>query len=135
MITTLIILYFAINIFVAGAIFGEEWGRTWGWEEKASCIFEAIWNIFLFIPRLCAVIVFGLLWELIQWTTIPFWREHYLTKKHDNLSDDLLTLMNEQAKRRKGRGFSDTMFRIGTRALNKRNGFTPPATSDNKTNS
>ena len=134
MITTLIILYFAINIFAAGVYFGEEWKFTSRWEEKASCIFDTIWSVFFFIPRLCAVIVFGLLWELIHWTTIPFWWEYYLTKKYDSLSDDLLTLMNEQAKRRKGRGFSDTMFRIGTKALNKRNGFTPPVTSDNKTN-
>lgn len=128
-ITTLITLYFGINTFAAGVYFGEEWRFTRDKTEQFQCLVWTFLSIVWFIPYIVFAVVFALASRFLEWSYISFWWYFFLTKKYDSVDKDLLNEINECAKKKTCKTYKDWMYRVSTKALNKRNKFTPPASS------
>jgi hypothetical protein len=121
----LIIIYFSINIFIAGYNLARDLDFRTNFSQKFFYTTKCIFTILFAIPSYIVLIIADLIATFLGWINgyfqVSFYFSFYLTNKWDKLKKHELERINNISKNVKNtNSLRDRLYRRGTKLINER---------------
>ncbi len=128
-ITTIKLIYLAINIFLSGMYFESRYSWNSSFIDKIIILLVTIFGIMIATPYVCAqflILIVTKLWNSIKVTLqIKFWIQYYFGHNFYDLTEDQLNMLNSHSIKmlEEKNNLKSRIYSYSTKLINKRNNF------------